>query len=180
MVSVGKRSEFERAPRDFYPTPLEAVQPLVKHLHRGVFFCEPCAGDGRLVAHIEKLVPDAVCVLAMDEDPKADFILKGDSTLLSSEETDYCDYIITNPPYTWKVLSTMLDRWIPLCKTVLLLPADYMHNQRFQKYMRHCELVQSVRRVKWIEESTMSGKENYAWYFFTPEEQLTTIFKGRE
>jgi len=29
---MGKRSSFERAPRDFYPTPAEAVTPLLAHL----------------------------------------------------------------------------------------------------------------------------------------------------
>ena len=32
---MGKRSNFPRVPRDFYPTPFEAVPPLVPHL-RGV------------------------------------------------------------------------------------------------------------------------------------------------
>ena len=29
---MGKRSNFERNPRDFYPTPKEAVIPLLPHL----------------------------------------------------------------------------------------------------------------------------------------------------
>ena len=29
---MGKRSDFERKPRDFYPTPMEAVEPLLEHL----------------------------------------------------------------------------------------------------------------------------------------------------
>ena len=32
---MGKRSNFERIPRDFYPTPYAAVPPLIPHL-RGV------------------------------------------------------------------------------------------------------------------------------------------------
>ena len=40
---MGKRSNgFERVPRDFYPTPLTAVPPLIPHL-RGV---RTFAGDG--------------------------------------------------------------------------------------------------------------------------------------
>ena len=29
---MGKRSDFERIPRDFYPTPYKAVLPLLPHL----------------------------------------------------------------------------------------------------------------------------------------------------
>jgi len=29
---MGKRSDFERVERDFYPTPLDAVKPLIPHL----------------------------------------------------------------------------------------------------------------------------------------------------
>jgi hypothetical protein len=32
---VGKRSNFDRVPRDFYPTPAAAVLPLIPHL-RGI------------------------------------------------------------------------------------------------------------------------------------------------
>ena len=46
--------KYPRSPRDFYPTPAEAVLPLVPHLRAaGVQrFCEPCCGDGALVRHL--------------------------------------------------------------------------------------------------------------------------------
>ena len=50
---MGKRSEFERIPRDFYPTPYSAVEPLIAHLPEWYTFMEPCAGDGRLIDHLE-------------------------------------------------------------------------------------------------------------------------------
>ena len=40
---MGKRSDFERKPRDFYPTPFAAVEPLIQHLPQGFAFAEPCA-----------------------------------------------------------------------------------------------------------------------------------------
>ena len=39
-VNVGKRSEFERIPRDFYPTPYSAVEPLIAHLPEWYTFME--------------------------------------------------------------------------------------------------------------------------------------------
>jgi len=177
---IGKRSEFERAPRDFYSTPEGAFKPIAKYFNEGLIFCEPCAGDGRLIGHIERWVVGSLCAFAMDIEPKQAHILEGDSINIPAEGLDGCDCIITNPPYTWSVLSNMMDVWIPLIPTVLLLPADYMHNVRFAKYLKHCTLIQTVGRVKWIEGSTMSGKDNYAWYFFTPKAPKGTIFKGRE
>ena len=39
---MGKRSSFERIPRDFYPTPFAAVPPLIPHLRGVRTFAEPC------------------------------------------------------------------------------------------------------------------------------------------
>ena len=36
---MGKRSDFERVERDFYPTPCKAVEPLVQHLPKDICFC---------------------------------------------------------------------------------------------------------------------------------------------
>ncbi len=49
---MGKRSDFERVPRDFYPTPYEAVVPLLAHLPENCSYAEPCAGDGALIKHL--------------------------------------------------------------------------------------------------------------------------------
>jgi hypothetical protein len=50
---MGKRSNLPRHDRDFYPTPLKAVLPLVPHLRGIRAFAEPCAGEGDLVRHLE-------------------------------------------------------------------------------------------------------------------------------
>ena len=181
---MGKRSDFVKKPRDAYFTPEKAFTPIIEDLIEqydgGVIFCEPCAGNAALIKHVEKWVPGSVCIFAMDLEPQAEGILKGDSSTLSGENLENCDLIITNPPFSWNVLQPMLDRWIKLLPTVLLLPADFMHNLRFQKYLTHCYKIVGIGRVKWIEDSKMSGMDNYCWYFFTPEETGNTIFKGRK
>ena len=40
---MGKRSDYERVERDFYPTPWQAVEPLIPHLPKEFVFAEPCA-----------------------------------------------------------------------------------------------------------------------------------------
>ena len=65
---MGKRSDFERKPRDFYPTPIEAVYPLLEHLEEDFLFAEPCAGDGRLIDHLES--NGGKCTHAYDIEPQ--------------------------------------------------------------------------------------------------------------
>ena len=43
---MGKRSNFERKPRDYYRTPIEAAEPIRPFMQDIQTFCEPCAGDG--------------------------------------------------------------------------------------------------------------------------------------
>ena len=50
--------------------------------------------------------------------------------------------------------------------TWLLLPADYMHNMYFTEFENMCVRIVSVGRVKWIEDSKHTGKENCVWYLF--------------
>ena len=67
---MGKRSDYERVERDFYPTPWQAVEPLIPHLPKNFAFAEPCAGDGALVRHIETLIEGAWCSWASDIEPQ--------------------------------------------------------------------------------------------------------------
>ena len=86
---MGKRSNFERIPRDFYPTPYAAVPPLIPHLRGVRTFAEPCCGDGALVRHLEG--HGLRCVYAGD-------IATGQDALTLDTYGD-ADAIITNPPY---------------------------------------------------------------------------------
>ena len=51
---MGKRSLFPRIRQDAYPTPAEAVAPLLPHLAPKTRFIEPCCGDGHLVGHLKR------------------------------------------------------------------------------------------------------------------------------
>lgn len=45
--------------------------------------------------------------------------------------------------------------------------------------MKMCVKVVSVGRVKWIEDSKMTGKDNCAWYLFDENHVGPTQFYGR-
>jgi hypothetical protein len=170
---------FEKRPRDFYATPFKAATALIGHLPQGFSFCEPCAGAGALVEHLEALF-GASCYAPFDIEPQANWITKADGIDLSSEAVQYCDYIITNPPFTWALMTPLLNKWLTLdMGVVLLLPADFMHNVRFAQYLPVCEKIVSIGRVQWIEGSKGAGVENYCWYFFNPNNKQKTEFYGR-
>lgn len=177
---MGKRSDFDRIPRDYYPTPIEAVEPLIDHLPYGEFdFVEPCAGDGRLIDHIWNLTHGfAECIFASDIEPKADGIYEADALTLDFGEV-LPDYCITNPPWDRKFLHPFLDHWIDVCPTWLLFDADWMHTKQSATYMTYCAKIVSVGRVKWIEGSKSVGKDNCCWYLFDVNHSGPTQFYGR-
>ncbi len=178
-TTIGKRSSYELKPRDKYYTPLGAVKPLAEHFAEGVTYAEPCAGSGKLVEAFQEVSPNSLCVLALDIEPEAPWILECDANTLTAPQLDNCKIILTNPPFTYSVLSPLMDLWISLKPTVLLLPADFAHNKRFSKYLRVCEKIVSIGRVRWIEGTKMSSVENFAWYFFDKGKAGDTKFYGR-
>lgn len=175
---MGKTSSYEKRPRDFYQTPSKAALPLKGHLPKDFWYCEPCAGGAALIRHLDDLF-NATAFVAKDIEPQADGIEVGNGLDLTQEELEFCDYIITNPPFTWSVLSPLMDKWISLKPTILLLPADFMHNVRFSKYLKCCTKIVAIGRIQWIEGSKGAGVENYAWYFFDKDNKETTRFFGR-
>ncbi len=175
---MGKRSDFERNERDFYQTPIKAVEPLITHLPDTFTFAEPCAGDGRLVQNIAKLTNNGgVATFMCDIEPQEDWIMVGDALEAVIPET--VDYIITNPPWDRKLLHPMIERFAAIKPTWLLFDADWMHTMQSIPYMPWCSKIVSVGRVKWIEGSTSVGKDNAAWYLFDANHLGETEFYGR-
>lgn len=169
---MGKNSNFERKERDYYPTPLKPVLPLFPHIvvpyaGRGykAKFIEPCAGDGRLIRHLES--QGHQCVYACDIEPQAEGIEKKD-VLFFDAKLPECDLIITNPPWKRELLHPMIDIFRNHAPTWLLLDSDWKDTIQAAPFMRHCAKVVSVGRVSW-EENGVDGKDNCSWYFFVKQ-----------
>lgn len=173
---MGKRSEFERRDRDYYPTPKEAVLPLFAHLNPNTKFIEPCAGDLALVKILEEQGHE--CALASDIEPQAPNVLKQDA-LSSTFKPNPNEIIITNPPWDRKVLHPMIVAFSDVAPTWLLFDADWMHTKQSKEYLPRLRKIISVGRVKWIPESNGAGKDNSAWYLFDKPSETPTIFYGR-
>ena len=173
---MGKRTkqDFEKRPRDFYSTiDPDAVKPLIPFI-RGLRVAEPCAGNGDLA---EMLEPDCKVVWESDLDPQNKHILQKNAVFLNSGDLWDCNTIITNPPFSWKLLQPLLDHLPTLKPTWLLLPADVAHNKRMGPYMKRCKSFVSVGRLYWVD-NKVKGVDNYAWFEFVNEE-VETKFYGR-
>lgn len=169
---MGKRSTFDRAPRDFYPTPVEAVLPLLPHLAPGTMFSEPCAGDGALIGHLER--HGHRCIWESDIDPQR---VMWDADALTL--TFVNGMIITNPPWSRPILHQMITHFSAQRPTWLLFDADWIHTRQSAPYMPWLRKVVSVGRVKWIPGSKMTGKDNCAWHLFDQRGEGPAIIIGR-
>lgn len=172
---MGKRSNFKRIPRDFYPTPFAAVPPLIPHLRGVCTFAEPCAGDGALIRHLESF--KLRCVSAGD-------IATGQDALdLTTADINGADTIITNPPFSREsqpLLHRLMAHFLRIASTAwLLLPADFASNLWFAPFVPKCSDIVSIGRVRWIEGTTMSSYENFAWYRFGIHHTAGPIFHAR-
>lgn len=173
---MGKRSDFERIPRDFYPTPAEAVAPLLAHLSPGTRFIEPCAGDGALVAHLERAGHE--CVHCSDIEPRQPVLAVCDATDSNFYARD--SIFITNPPWDRKLLHPMIVNLSDQAPTWLLFDADWVHTRQAAPFLPRLRRIVSVGRVKWIPDSKMTGKDNCAWHLFDkPSANDAAVFFGR-
>lgn len=174
---MGKRQQnFEKKSRDYYPTiDPDAVKPLIPFI-RGLRVAEPCAGNGDLA---ELLEPDVKVHLECDIEPQNKHIVKKNALELTTTDMSMfsVDTIVTNPPFTWKLLQPLLDHLPTLRPTWLLLPADVAHNKRMGPYMKRCKSIVSVGRLFWVE-NKVKGVDNYAWFEFLDKE-VETVFYGR-
>lgn len=175
---MGKRSDgtFERNPRDFYPTPREAVLPLLDFLPKNATFAEPCCGEFDLVLALEMY--DRRCNFSSDIEARDDLVYVLDALELTEKEVEKCDYIITNPPWDRKILHPMINHFRSLKPTWLLFDSDWAHTRQASPYLPFCSDIVAVGRVKWIPGSKHTGKDNCCWYKFINQE-TETVFHGR-
>ena len=175
---MGKRSSFERVERDFYPTPLAAVVPLMAHLPESFTFAEPCAGDARLAFHLYSLSnTNGNPTMLSDIEPRDGGVEKMD--VFDFIVPPNTDYIITNPPWNRKILHPLIEHLSNMAPTWLLFDADWMHTKQSAPFMGRLHKIVSVGRVQWIEDSKSTGKDNSCWYLFDAKYNGETEFYGR-
>ena len=163
---MGKRSNFPKKDKDFYGTVDEKVlkKAFLDHI-RGSTYAEPCWGEGDLEDLLKGV---ATCKWRSDLRDTSPVSKQMSAIEITSWDLKECDYIITNPPFTKSVLLPILDHFISLKPTWLLLPADYMHNLYFRPYMDKCTKVVSIGRICWFpsDGKRVASTDNFCWYYW--------------
>ena len=173
---MGKRSSFERRPQDKYYTPESAVIPLLPHLAPDTQFIEPCAGDGRLVRFLER--HGHKCQDAFDIEPDHPEVDEADA-LKGTYITMPDDVCITNPPWRRDVFHPFLLKWRALMPTWVLHDANWLFTKQAGPFLPHVRKIVVIGRVRWIEDSKMTGKDDSVWTLHTAAPGPTEFF-GRE
>lgn len=169
---MGKRSDFKRRASDKYLTPFKGVLPLVPYISHLKTFVEPCAGDGRLVHHLERV--GLKCVQFFDREPDSIFVDRGDAFTAQYVQADA---IISNPPWDRKILHPMIMHFMDQADEVwLLFDADWSHTKQSKPYMRFCTDIVPVGRLIWIDDTKTAGKDNSCWHRFSKDSNGDTLF----
>ena len=130
--------------------------PLIPQLRGIRTFAEPCCGDGALVRHLESF--GLRCVYAGD-------IATGQDAL-ALDQYGGADAIITNPPHRRDVMHRLIAHFQRIAPTWLLLDMDWLSTKQAAPFVVSCTGVLPIGRVKWIEGSKYTGKDNFGWYRF--------------
>ena len=86
------------------------------------------------------------------------------------------DAIITNPPYQRLLMHALIGHFAHIQPTWLLIELDWACTKQAGLFMPSCSDIVSVGRLRWIEGTTMSGKQNFAWYRFDSRHVAGPIF----
>lgn len=113
-------------------------------------------------------------MLASDITPDCEWVTEKDALLIGDHDLAGVDLIITNPPWdrrpaSGRILHRLIEHFASLRPTWLLFDSDWLQTVQAKPYMESLVATVSIGRVKWIEGSTMSGKDNCQWYLFHPE-----------
>ena len=146
---------------DFYPTPRAAVLPLIPYLRAGSGpLPSRAAGDGDLVRHLELF--GLRCVYAGDIGTGQDALALDSITAAPTRSSRI--RLLRDP----RTLMHTSDRALPAHRADAgcCWTTDWPSTQQAAPFLAHCSDIVAIGRVKWIEGSKHTGKDNYAWYRF--------------
>ena len=162
-MSKRDKGKFEPRPRDFFPTPLKAVLPLIPYLrNEGIKnFAEPCCGEGDLIRHLESFGLE-LCVQRATSAPARThwrLVHYGDARNHQSA--------LPTPPHTRKTMHALIRHFLRSGITVwLLIDTDWAFTQQAAPFLPACTDVVTIGRVIWIDGTDNGGYDNFAWYRF--------------
>jgi hypothetical protein len=178
---MGKRSDFEKIPKDkYYTWDARAYVPVRSIFRKIGTFIEPCAGAGDMIRQLEKIGPR--CTYACDVEPTGEFerIVDHGYEEIGTAIFKHADYIITNPPWTRSVMHPFIEWCIASgLPAWLLIDTNWASSKQARPFLAYCSDIVPTPRLKWIPDSKDSAKDDTAWYRFqgTP---CDTIWRNSE
>jgi hypothetical protein len=171
---MSKRDQsFGRRAMDKYPTPYEAVEPLIPHLWRTKVktFVEPCCDEGQLIEHLEK--NDLVCVAKGDLDDEN----QTDARSWSLEDFEGADACISNPPWERFTMTGIMQHQSTFRPSWFLIYSDWIFTKQSARLMNErCTDIVPIGRVKWFPESKSVGYDNCCWIRMDINKKQTVEF----
>jgi hypothetical protein len=167
---MGKRSDFTRRKADAYHTidfrAAKALQPFIEDID---VYAEPCVGNFDLVKQLAKI------------GKRVDYVGDIEMGLDAFDVRKWggARAIITNPPWTRKLLHPLIMHFMHQLPTWLLFDSDWAYNKSSAPYLPYCSDIVAVGRLRWIEGTTQTGKDNVSWYRFWHNHYGPTRFHGR-
>ena len=76
-------------------------------------------------------------------------------------------------------MHALIEHFQRIAPTWLLIDYDWSATKQAAKYVPHCSDIVTIGRVKWIEGSKHTGKDNHAWYRFDIRHESGPVFHGR-
>lgn len=158
---MGKRTSFEKIPKDKWPTPYNAVEPLLPFLAPKTHYIEPCANDAILIRHLAR--HGHRCVGALDIEPRHPQVTRGDATRARWANPPM---FITNLPWSRPILHRLIEHLSAQAVLWTIIDADWMHTGQASEYLAYCTDVITIGRQIWVPGTDVAGYENAAWYRF--------------
>jgi len=170
-------SGYERAERDFYPTPEWVTRALIAHLPERVkSVWEPAAGDGRMAAALHEAGYRVWATDIAPQQPGAHLVNEADFFAPPAGRFS-AEAIITNPPYgpggrmAQKFIGHALQRMRPACGVVaMLLSVDFDSGRTRQWLFGDCPAFATklvlMERIVWFDGGKHGPSKNHAWFIW--------------
>lgn len=183
---VGAQKNHKRKEADFYPTPPDVTEALMRFLNlpRNSVVWEPACGDGAMSRILERHVSDVVSSDLRDEPdiygrPAIDFL----SWPEEADDAFRPDWIITNPPFN--VAEAFIKHALSITPNVaMLLKSQYWHAARRSKlFEQHppAWILPLTWRPAFLEaERGRSPLMDVIWCVWTAEDVWETRFRPLE
>lgn len=176
---MGKRSNFEKKPRNYYRTfDPKAGDALAPFVSMSALYLEPFAGAGDLVVNLNR--HDIRCIGMSDIEPQAEGIEQRCAFSYTNDEMWRYDYLISNPPWAKSVFHRTLDHYVPMIDCWFLMSSNWKQNKGSARYVDNwlCDIV-PIGRLKWIEGTAHSAMDDCEWLHFSRLKNEPARFHSR-